>query len=240
MVLRTCPVVHMFGLLHSENTVRVWMIAALALTVSACGAHRPQFFSPYPEVVASIGAGFTGLSTPQVNEHPVIRNGALVTDSVDLTKDQSYQWRPGVSTGLVGRWRLRDFVVKPEIRSTPKDSIVPGPSFGLGMHMVFLSDARGNSRSAPATTFHLGARGAEFFVGWIWTSRDVVEFPPDAGDRLRIYKPAGTGIPNFIVTNKERKPHLFAGIELQGARVAGPAASRAFAKRAVRFNANKP
>ena len=211
--------------------MRICMIVLMAVAVSACSSRRPQFFSPYPEVVASIGAGFTGLSTPQVNEHPVLRNGALVADSVDLSKDQSYQWRPGVSTGLVGRWRLRDYVVPAVRRPTPKDSVVPGPSFGLGMHMVFLSDARGSSRSAPATTFHLGARGAEFFIGWIWTSRDVVEFPPESGDRLRIYKPAGAGIPDFIVNNKERKPHLFAGIELQGARVSGPAAARSLLRR---------
>ena len=206
--------------------MRNWIIAFVVVSVSACGA-RQNLYSPYPEVVASLGAGFTGLSTPQVNEHPVLKNGALVADSVDLTKDHSYQWRPGVSTGLVGRWRLKDHIIDRGTQAKP--DTVAGPSFGLGMHMVFITDARGNSRSAPATTIHLGARGAEFFIGYIWTARDVVEFPLGSGDRPRVYKPAGTSIPDFIVTNRERKPHLFAGIELQGTRIARPpAGSRAF------------
>ena len=183
---------------------------------TACTGWR----SGYPDISASLGGGFAGIHTASVIVAPVFDNtGKLDSTLADLRANSFTQWRPAVSTGLVARWRQRDDVRAYGPGKFP--DTVPGPSVGFGVHMVFLSNSKGDASPWPAATINVGNRLGEAFFGLIFSPTDEVRFP-GGGNTFRLHRTPGVADPDFVQQNVGYSRHVFAGFEIQGVRLSAP------------------
>src|SRR5262245_51842602 len=69
------------------------VVALLALAPPARAQAQWKF-------VAFAGAGFSGRNVERAVANPAFNGTSFVPDSVDLTKDASFDWRPTISSGL--------------------------------------------------------------------------------------------------------------------------------------------
>ncbi|HYN82237.1 MAG TPA: hypothetical protein VES88_12095 [Gemmatimonadaceae bacterium] len=148
------------------------------------------------QVEGTAGAGFAGVRVGEV----------LVSDSTSAgyvpLKNYRYDWRPAVSTGIVG------YVYSDQPANL---------GAGLGFQIVSLPTTSGKTFPFPAITFHLGTPQTEFFVGVVLTSTDSVGIPRDStGKTIRQGFPANTQ--QFLFPNTRKSRHLYVGIQIKGTR----------------------
>lgn len=173
------------------------------------------------EVEPTGGAGFAGLRVYEVLQQPALAvspncaglcTAKALTDSVDLTPNHHYQWRPALSTGVSFQ----------HYQTTGQQ--VGG---GIGLNIVLVPGANGVADPWPAATMHFGTRENGFFAGLILSPTDRVLLPPGATS-LRVQRDA---IPDLVARNTGKAGHLYFGIRLGGKNQTPPADSVASAKK---------
>lgn len=146
--------------------------------------------------VAPVSGGIVGLRTADPIKESVTTtddNGVhtVADDRFKIKANDSYQWSPALSTGLVMRWEEKD------------DTIAPG----VGLHLVTFTD-RSGSRLAPAAAFHYGSRTRQLFVGSVFTATDANRIP-GGGDQAIVN---GDSVDPFIAKRAVANWNFFVGI----------------------------
>ncbi len=141
-----------------------------------------------PQVEAAAAGGFVGINQVQLQRIPLVlcpspspgQTTPIVcspdpTNNVLVVKNQTNDWRPAVSAGLVFRWRF------PHTKREQGDD-----SFGIGVggHFVFVPQSDGTtSKPAPALTAHFG-KSAFLAIGASFLARPRAEGASPTRGRL--------------------------------------------------------